>query len=153
MGCPLKRSCNYVETLPVGTARYSQTHFFCSTSKNWKNCPVCDYVSDETSFSSGDVYTPISRDRKIILLCFFLGWLGVHRFYVGKKISGLLYAISGGFGGLGVAIDMALIAAGKFDDSMEKITKGEKIFCWTMSIIAAIQLLWIGYFIIENLIK
>jgi TM2 domain-containing membrane protein YozV len=39
------------------------------------------------------------------LLLTFLGLLGVHRFYLGKWLSGLLYLVSGGLFGLGVLHD------------------------------------------------
>ena len=49
-----------------------------------------------------------------ILLCFFLGSLGFHRFYVGKIGTGILMLIT--FGGLGVwtIIDLVLIATSNF---------------------------------------
>ncbi|MBV1850304.1 TM2 domain-containing protein [Catellatospora tritici] len=51
-----------------------------------------------------------------VLLCFFLGVLGVHRFYVGKVGTGILQLIT--FGGLGVwtFIDFIMILIGKFND-------------------------------------
>ncbi len=39
------------------------------------------------------------------LLLTFLGWLGVHRFYMGKWISGILYFLTVGFFGLGILFD------------------------------------------------
>lgn len=52
-----------------------------------------------------------------ILLCFFLGALGVHRFYVGKVGTGILMLIT--FGGLGiwVLVDFVIIVTGNFTDS------------------------------------
>jgi hypothetical protein len=49
-------------------------------------------------------------------LCLFLGWAGCHRFYVGKRGTGRLYLLTGGFFFLGVLVDLALILAGTFTD-------------------------------------
>ncbi len=52
-----------------------------------------------------------------LLLCFFLGVLGVHRFYVGKVGTGILQIVTfGGFFGIWILIDFILILAGKFTD-------------------------------------
>lgn len=44
-----------------------------------------------------------------LLLCLFLGYLGAHRFYAGKKKSGLLYLFTLGVFGIGWIIDIVLI--------------------------------------------
>ncbi len=40
-----------------------------------------------------------------LLLCFFLGFLGAHKFYEGKVGMGILYIFTGGLFGIGVIID------------------------------------------------
>lgn len=40
------------------------------------------------------------------LLCFFLGFLGFHKFYEGKIFMGILYILSCGFFGVGIIIDL-----------------------------------------------
>jgi TM2 domain-containing membrane protein YozV len=52
----------------------------------------------------------------VLLLCFFVGMLGVHRFYVGKIGTGILQLIT--FGGFGIwtMVDFVMIAVGSFTD-------------------------------------
>lgn len=40
-----------------------------------------------------------------LLLCFFLGYLGIHKFYEGKIIWGIVYILTGGLFYIGVIVD------------------------------------------------
>ena len=52
-----------------------------------------------------------------LLLCFFIGFLGAHRFYVGKVGTGVLMLVTLGGLGLWALIDMIIIIMQKFTDS------------------------------------
>ncbi len=69
----------------------------------------------------------VSREKKLtmVLLCHFLGWFGVHRFYTGKTVSGVLMLLTLGCLGLWVLIDIGLIITGKFTDR-----EGKRILDW-----------------------
>jgi len=58
-----------------------------------------------------------------LLLCFFFGVLGVHRFYVGKVGTGILQLLT--LGGLGIwaLIDFIMIVVGSFTDKQGKFIK------------------------------
>ena len=58
-------------------------------------------------------------DKKMVvaaLLCFFIGIIGVHRFYVGKVGTGILMIVT--LGGLGIwaLVDLIMIITGSFKD-------------------------------------
>lgn len=59
--------------------------------------------------------SPLSR-WLALALCFFLGGLGVHRFYVGKIGTGILYLCTCGLFGIGWIIDFFAILFGSFRD-------------------------------------
>ena len=52
-----------------------------------------------------------------LLLCVLLGALGIHRFYAGRIVTGILMILT--LGGLGIwtLIDIIMIATGSFKDS------------------------------------
>ena len=79
-------------------------------------CPKCGVRQKEPSEK---------RKTTVLLLCFFLGILGIHRFYVGKIGTGILQFLTFGILGMWTIIDFILIATDNFTDK-----EGRKIHNW-----------------------
>ena len=60
----------------------------------------------------------MSEKNKVtaLILAVLLGWLGVHRFYVGKIGSGVVQFLTLGGFGVWALMDIVQIARGKFTD-------------------------------------
>jgi TM2 domain-containing membrane protein YozV len=52
-----------------------------------------------------------------ILLCWFLGYLGVHRFYTGHTMIGIIQLFTAGGCGIWVLIDLIILATGSYKDA------------------------------------
>ena len=85
------------------------------------SCPSCGAVQEQN--------VPAQTTKRILpafLLCFFLGSLGVHRFYVGKVGTGILQLVTLGGLGIWVLIDLIMLALGSFTDK-----QGNKLTQWS----------------------
>lgn len=66
----------------------------------------------------------VKSDRSFlatILFAFFLGYLGVHRFYAGKIGTGILMILTLGGFGIWYTIDIILIACSLFKDKQGQL--------------------------------
>lgn len=62
------------------------------------------------------VQTSDKSKTTALLLCIFVGYLGIHQFYVGNIGKGILYIFTGGLFCIGWWIDIFKIASGTFKD-------------------------------------
>lgn len=79
-------------------------------------CPKCGVRQPD--FISAD-----NRWLTTLLLCFFLGYLGVHRFYTGHSVIGVIQLLTLGFCGIWTMIDLILIITGSYTDAQGKPIK------------------------------
>ena len=100
---------------------------FLVNRKIQKGCnaaPVDQTIPDSPQEINEQAETFSQKSKGVTaLLCFFLGSLGIHRFYVGKIGTGLLWMFSGGMFGIGVIIDFLMILCGSFRDSTGQYIK------------------------------
>lgn len=73
-----------------------------------------------------EIETVSNRSRLVaLLLCFFLGCFGAHRFYLGKTGTAILMLITIGGLGIWMMVDFILIAAGSLRDA-----EGRRVYRW-----------------------
>ena len=71
-----------------------------------------------------DPSAPSNKDyTTTLLLEIFLGYLGIHRFYVGKIGTGILWALTCSLCGIGWIVDLVKILTGKFTDKQGRFIK------------------------------
>lgn len=61
----------------------------------------------------------INSEKKymtMLIITLVFGVVGIHRFYVGKTLTGILYLFTGGLFGFGWIVDLFQVIAGNFTD-------------------------------------
>lgn len=66
-------------------------------------------------------YTSDKSRTTTFILVFLLGVFGVHRFYVGKIGTGLLWLFTFGLFGIGAIVDFWVVLLGGFKDKQGRI--------------------------------
>jgi len=91
------------------------------TKKNEQNVELL--LSNVSKFLQGkEIVVKGGSTKRLtitLLIAIFFGWLGLHRFYLGKWKTGLLFMFTFGVLGIGWAIDVVRLLMGNFTDKDE----------------------------------
>ena len=92
---------------------------------NKSSVPQNIYINNTATATTNAIDFRISLKSKwtAFFLCLFLGFFGVHRFYVGKVMTGIIYFFTAGLLGIGWFIDLINILCGNFKDNMGCVLK------------------------------
>lgn len=92
-------------------------------------CPKCGvrqiYQRPIYNSTQGE-YDPTKSEKDwltTLLLCIFLGYLGIHRFYTNNTGIGVAQLLTGGGCGVWALIDLILLITGSYKDGEGKIVK------------------------------
>lgn len=92
--------------------------------QNYNNGYQAPYQSNPAPYQENNIINnnnnlaQVSPKSKVValVLAILLGWLGIHRFYAGRYISGAVYLFTYGVFYCGWVFDIILIIMGKFKD-------------------------------------
>lgn len=71
-----------------------------------------------------EVAVPVRSQKSkgvALVLCVLLGYMGIHRFYVGKIGTGILWLLTLGCFGIGWIVDIVMLCCNKFADKSSAI--------------------------------
>ena len=87
-------------------------------------------MSEENNLQVSNQTTAVGNSEKklgnCLLLFLFLGYLGAHRFYVGKIGTAILYILTLGGCGIWALIDLISIVTGNFKDNEGKFVRSKR---------------------------
>lgn len=82
------------------------------------------------------------------VLSFLVGWLGIHRYYTGYYLIGVVQMLTFGGCGLWALIDLIMILLNKFQDA-----KGQPLEGYNTTVVFILVALWILLFVAGILVQ
>ena len=86
-------------------------------------CPACGVRQPVVAGATAEGAGKENRWLTCLLLCWFVGVLGVHRFYTGHTATGVIQLLTLGGCGIWTLIDFIIIVTGNFKDAQGNIIK------------------------------
>lgn len=80
------------------------------------------------SYNNANAYAPSVSDKDwltTLLFCIFLGSFGIHRFYTGNTLYGVLQLITLGGCGIWTIVDFIFLLTGSYKDGTGKFVKNK----------------------------
>ncbi len=101
-GCPVENGTGYQAGTGNGNGTGNNTAFTAGGTQNTQT-----FAKPVSGYSRG----------LALIFAVLLGTIGVHRFYVGKIGTGILWILTFGCFGIGTLVDTIMIACGSYTDS------------------------------------
>jgi len=94
-----------------------------------------DFTSTTTALEADNNVVKVAAGEKnavvAFILAWFLGGLGIHRFYLGTKaLTGVGYILTCGGFGIVAFVDWVMLLIGLIDDDISKYVDNPKFFMW-----------------------
>lgn len=84
-------------------------------------CPKCGVRQPAIAANNQQLQGKDNRGLVLLLLCFFLGAFGVHRFYTGHIGIGVVQLLTLGGCGIWVLVDFIMILTGNYKDAQGNV--------------------------------
>ncbi len=92
-----------------------------NTSIVENNIQIAPDKPEAVKITSKKPIIPSPKSKTVAsILCIFGGYIGLHRFYVGKIGTGIFYMLTGGICGLGWLFDLLCLWVDQFEDKEER---------------------------------
>jgi TM2 domain-containing membrane protein YozV len=104
---------------PPGYYSEPQSQYGQSQPQQQYGQPQQQYGQPQYGYQGGQYYAQSQPKDWLttLLLCIFLGWLGVHRFYTGHIVIGVIQLLTVGGCGIWALIDLIMIITDSYRDS------------------------------------